>query len=319
MKKSILYGVFALSLLMSCEIEPKKTEEKNMGKKEQPYQFSLAQWSLHKDIHAKKRDPMNFAQDAKDLGFDALEYVSQLYTSDKVDYPMKNAGLEAIVKELKRKSDSLHMKNLLIMVDHEGDLALSDEKQTNKAIENHKKWIDAAAYLGCHSIRVNLYGEIDPETWVPNSVRSLKILSEYGATKEINILVENHGGLSSNAALLAQVMREVNMKNCGTLPDFGNFCVKRENNARWEGECVEEYNIYKGIEELLPFAKGVSAKAYGFDQTGNEIKIDYYRMMDLVKASGFQGYIGIEYERDNPIAGIKATKALLEKAIRSTK
>ena len=304
---------------MSCKTEPKKTEEKNIAKKESSYQFSLAQWSLHKDIHAKKRDPMNFAQDAKDLGFTALEYVSQLYFSDKVDYPMKKEGLESILKELKKSSDSLNMKNLLIMVDHEGDLALSDEEQTNKAIENHKKWIDAAAYLECYAIRVNLYGEIDPEKWVPNSVRSLKILAEYGATKDITILVENHGGLSSNAALLAQVMREVNMKNCGTLPDFGNFCVRRENNERWDGPCVEEYDIYKGIEELLPFAKGVSAKSYHFDDTGNETKIDYYKMIQLVKASGFQGYIGVEYERENPIAGIKATKALLEKAITATK
>lgn len=319
MKKSIVYSLFLLFFLVACKSEPKKTEEKNAEKGVFPYQFSLAQWSLHKDIHAKKRDPMNFAQDAKELGFTALEYVSQLYTSDKVDYPMKKEGLEAILKELKIRGDSLNMTNLLIMVDHEGDLALSNEQQTKEAIENHKKWIDAAAYLGCYAVRVNLYGDIDPETWVPNSVRSLKVLAEYGAAKNIAILVENHGGLSSNAALLAQVIREVNMKNCGTLPDFGNFCVKRENNARWEGECVEEYDIYKGIEELLPYAKGVSAKAYHFDDTGNETKIDYYKMIQLVKASGFQGYIGIEYERENPIAGIKATKALLENAITSTK
>jgi sugar phosphate isomerase/epimerase len=316
MKKSIIYGVFALFLLMSCEIEQKKTEEKNMDRKELSYPFSLAQWSLHKDIHAKKRDPMNFAQDAKDLGFNALEYVSQLYTGDEVDYPMKKMGFDSIIKELKRRSDRLNMKNLLIMVDEEeGDLAVSNEAQANEAIENHKKWIDAAAYLGCHSIRVNLFGEDDPETWVKNSVRALHVLAEYGATKNIHILVENHGGLSSNAALLVRVMKEVDMKNCGTLPDFGNFCVKRENNARWDGACIEEYDIYKGIEELLPYAKGVSAKSSAFDGKGNEATINYYKMMDLVKASGFTGYIGIEYEGEDPIAGIKATKALLEKAI----
>lgn len=319
MKKSIIYSVFISLFLLSCQTESKKTEEKKIEPKEFSYQFSLAQWSLHKDLFDQKKDPMNFAQDAKDLGFSGLEYVSQLYVGDKVDYPMKEKGLEAILAELKRRSDSLNMKNLLIMIDHEGDLSFSDEQQTQEAIENHKKWIDAAAFLGCHSIRVNLFGDPDPETWVKNSVRSLKALAEYGATKDIHILVENHGGLSSNAALLARVMDEVNMKNCGTLPDFGNFCVKREGGARWEAPCVEEYDIYQGMKELLPYAKGVSAKAYNFDAAGNETKIDYHKMIDLVKASGFEGFIGVEYEGEDPIPGIKATKALLEKAITSTK
>jgi sugar phosphate isomerase/epimerase len=319
MKKSVMYGVLTLLFLVACKTKPQKIEENNMKKEEPTYQFSLAQWSLHKDLFAKKKDPMNFAQDAKDLGFSGLEYVSQLYVGDMVDYPMKKLGIDAILKELKRRSDSLNMQNLIIMVDREGDLSFSDEEQTKKAIENHKKWIDAAAYLGCHSIRVNLFGNQEPEIWVKNSVRSLKALGEYGATKNVSILVENHGGLSSDAALLARVMKEVNMKNIGTLPDFGNFCVKREGGARWSAPCVEEYDKYKGMEELMPFAKGVSAKSYDFNEAGDETTIDYYRMMDIVNKSGFKGYVGVEYEGEDPIPGIKATKALVEKAIKQLK
>ncbi|QMU64271.1 MAG: TIM barrel protein [Flavobacteriaceae bacterium] len=315
------YLIFCITLfffLFACKKKPSKTE-KSTQENNLKYSFSLAQWSLHKDIFTQKKDPMNFAKDAKDLGFEGLEYVSQLYVSKDVNYPMKDLGLDTILKVLKKRSDSLGIKNLLIMIDGEGDLSFSGEQKTNEAIENHKKWIDAAAYLGCHSIRVNLFGEENPEMWVKNSVRSLKALAEYGATKNVSILVENHGGLSSNGALLARVMKEVDMENCGTLPDFGNFCLKRENNARWGTPCVEEYDKYQGIREIMPFAKGVSAKSYAFDEAGNETKIDYVKMIEIVNESGFEGFIGVEYEGGDPIPGIKATKTLLEKIINQTK
>ena len=207
------------------------------------------------------------------------------------------------------------------MIDGEGDLSFSDEKATKTAIENHKKWIDAAQFLGCHSIRINLFGEEDPEVWVTNSVNSLKALAAYAAPKNVNIIVENHGGLSSNAALLARVMTTVAMDNVGTLPDFGNFCLKREEGARWGAACVEEYDKYKGIAELMPFAKGVSAKSYAFDANGDETTVDYYKMMQIVKDSGFEGYIGTEFEGDveDPTAGIAATKALILKAAAQAK
>ena len=287
----------------------------NKNKKDMKYKYSLAQWSLHKLLFDSKIDPMDFAKDAKKLGFSGLEYVSQLYVGDRVSYPYKDKSLDEILKELKRRSDSLGMENLIVMVDGEGDLSFNDEKQTAEAVENHKKWIDAAAFLGCHSIRINLFGESQAEDWVKNSVRSLKALIEYSEPKGISILVENHGGLSSDAALLARVMKEVGSKFCGTLPDFGNFCVKREGGARWQAPCVETYDMYKGIDELMPFAKGVSAKSYDFDENGNETKIDYKKMMSIVGSHNFEGYIGVEYEGDDPINGIKATKALLEKCI----
>jgi sugar phosphate isomerase/epimerase len=255
------------------------------------------------------------------MGFEGLEYVSQLYTNENVNFSMKDAGLQNILKELKKRSDSLGLENLLIMIDGEGDLSFSDEKATKTAIDNHKKWIDAAQFLGCHSIRINLFGEEDPEAWVSNSVKSLRALATYAAPKNVNIIVENHGGFSSDAGLLARVMKEATLTNIGTLPDFGNFCLKKEGGARWNAPCVEEYDKYKGVAELMPFAKGVSAKSYAFDSEGNETTVDYYKMMQIVKDSGFKGYIGTEFEGDveDPTEGIAATRALILKAAAQAK
>jgi sugar phosphate isomerase/epimerase len=285
------------------------------------YKLSLAQWSLNKLIFTGKADPMDFASTAKEMGFEGLEYVSQLYTKENVNFSMKDAGLQSILNELKKRSDSLGLENLLIMIDGEGDLSFSDEKATQTSIDNHKKWIDAAQFLGCHSIRINLFGEEDPEAWVKNSIKSLKALATYAAPKNVNIIVENHGGLSSNGGLLARVMTETAMTNVGTLPDFGNFCLKKEGGARWGAPCIEEYDKYEGIAELMPFAKGVSAKSYAFDSEGNETTVDYYKMMQLVKDSGFEGYIGTEFEGDveDPTEGIAATRALILKAASQAK
>ena len=275
------------------------------------FELSLAQWSLHKEIQSGKLDPIDFAQKAKELGFTGIEYVSQLYSYKDAKDPGK--ALQQLLETLKSKSDEHNVQNLLIMVDGEGDLAVVDEKERNQTIENHKKWVDAAQFLGCHSIRVNLFGTNNPEEWVKVATDGLTRLSEYAATKSINVIVENHGYLSSDAALLAQVMQNVNKPNCGTLPDFGNFCLEREDGERWGTKCVKEYPKYKGIEELMPFAKGVSAKSYDFDAEGNETTIDYKKMLEIVKKSGYQGYIGVEYEgeRLGEIEGIIATRDLL--------
>ncbi|MGB1450214.1 MAG: sugar phosphate isomerase/epimerase family protein [Marinirhabdus sp.] len=295
MKKATLALLLLLGLL-SCKDTPSTTTgtettgttgtETTEKTAELPsvYRLSLAQWSLNKPIFAGTKDPMDFASDAKNMGFEGLEYVSQLYTNEAVKFPMKGAGLQNILEELKRRSDSLGMRNVLIMVDGEGDLSFSDGAATQTAIENHKKWIDAAAFLGCHSIRVNLFGEEDPEAWEKNSVAALKQLGAIAAEKNINIIVENHGGHSSHGARLARVMQQVAMDNVGTLPDFGNFCVAREGGERWGAPCVETYDMYQGIKEIMPYAKGVSAKSYAFDEQGNETKIDYHKMMQLLKA-----------------------------------
>jgi len=316
-------------LIFSCKngtekedaIAEKITETMSHTETTSTYKLSLAQWSLNKLIFTGKADPMDFASTAKEMGFEGLEYVSQLYTSENVNFSMKEAGLQNILNELKKRSDSLGLENLLIMIDGEGDLSFSDEEATHTAVDNHKKWIDAAQFLGCHSIRINLFGEEDPEAWVSNSVKSLRALATYAAPKNVNIIVENHGGFSSDASLLARVMKEAAMTNIGTLPDFGNFCLKKEGGVRWGAPCLEEYDKYKGVAELMPFAKGVSAKSYAFDNEGNETTIDYYKMMQVVKDSGFEGYIGTEFEGDveDPTEGIAATKALILKAAAQAK
>lgn len=277
------------------------------------FKISLAQWSLNKPIFAGELDPMDFAEKANEMGFEGIEYVSKFYTPGFKDADDPKAALQGILDTLKAKSEEFNVTNVLIMVDDEGNLASNSEEERNQAVENHKKWIDAAQFLGCHSIRVNLFGSNDPQEWKQNSIDGLRKLSEYAAEKNVNVLVENHGYLSSNAELLAEVMEGVDRANCGTLPDFGNFCLKREGGELWEAPCVEEYPMYQGVEELMPYAKSVSAKSYDFNEEGQETTIDFRKMLQIVKDAGYTGWVGIEFEGPDmsPEEGIMATKELL--------
>ena len=270
--------------------------------------ISLAQWSLNKAIKSGELSPLDFAKKARSFDIDAIEYVSGLYTNH-TDI-LKKISMQKLSKELLKRSDDYGIDNVLIMIDSQGSLASSNKKERLKAINNHKKWIDFSYEIGCETMRVNLSGETKLDRWTENSIKSLTELSDYN--KNINVVVENHGGLSSNGKYLSNVMSKVNIDNCGTLPDFGNFCIDGSPRA-----CNEWYDIYKGVEELMPYAHAVSAKSYDFDDSGNETKIDYSKMIDIVKKAGYKGYIGIEYEgsRMSEDDGIIATKKLLEKLI----
>ena len=270
--------------------------------------ISLAQWSLNKAIKSGELSPLDFAKKARSFDIDAIEYVSGLYTNN-TDI-LKKISMQKLSKELLKRSDDYGIDNVLIMIDSQGSLASSNKKERLKAIDNHKKWIDFSYEIGCETMRVNLSGETKLDRWTENSIKSLTELSDYN--KNINVVVENHGGLSSNGKYLSNVMSKVNIDNCGTLPDFGNFCIDGSPRA-----CNEWYDIYKGVEELMPYAHAVSAKSYDFDDSGNETKIDYSKMIDIVKKAGYKGYIGIEYEgsRMSEDDGIIATKKLLEKLI----
>lgn len=280
------------------------------------FKLSLAQWSLHNAIQKEGMSPMDFAQKASELGFEGIEYVSQLYDGEfkKADDPA--AAMEMMFKTLKEKSETYGVQNVLIMVDGEGDLANLDDAARAQAVENHKKWVDGAKYLGCHSIRVNAHGEGTAEEVAAAAVKGLTALSEYAAEQGINVLVENHGGYTSNGEWLTDVMTRVNMPNCGTLPDFGNFCMTVGYGSINSAECTDPYDIYKGVGELMPFAKAVSAKSYDFDENGNQPKIDYVKILQIVKDAGYTGFIGVEYEGSNlsETEGIEATKKLLIKA-----
>lgn len=309
----------ALSLLgvYACKNNKKKESETEVvgsaaEKSVEPFfKLSLAQWSIHKMIREDGVDPYTFAEKAKNWGFTGLEYVSQLYNPELSDADYSDEAMAAFVEKSNAEAKKYGMENVLIMIDGQGNLAVNDEAERNETVEKHKKWVDAAAAMGCHAIRVNLNGSMVPEEWKVSAVDGLTKLSTYAKTKNINILVENHGGLSSNGTLHAEVMKAVNLDNCGTLPDFGNFCITRNEDR----SCKEEYDKYQGVKELMPFAKAVSAKSNDFDEEGNAIGIDYTQMLQIVKDAGYTGYIGVEYEGSvlNEEAGIKSTKELMLK------
>ncbi len=294
-----------------------KASDSTTGANSPLFSLSLAQWSIHKMIMEDGLEPLEFASKARQWGFEGLEYVNHLYQSELLKNDNLNFSIQNLVKNLNQRSEDNEMKNLIMMVDlppEEGDMAVTDKLAREKAIELHYPWVDATAGLGCHSMRVNMFGEFDAEKWKTSAIDGLSRLGEYAAKSNVNIIIENHGWLTSNAELLMEVINEVNLDNCGTLPDFGNFCTKRKDKSRW-GECEEEYDRYLGVEQLMPAAKAVSAKSYDFDENGNETTIDYRRMLQIVKNAGYSGYIGVEYEgsRLSEEEGILATKNLLLK------
>lgn len=261
------------------------------------FSISLAEWSLHKSLFEKKIDNLDFAKVAKEeFGIEAIEYVNQFFKDKAKD--------EKYLAELNKRASDHGVKQLLIMIDGEGHLGDPDSAKRKQAVENHHRWVDAAKVLGCHSIRVNAASSGSYDEQVKLAADGLAQLSDYAAKHGLNVIVENHGGLSSNGAWLAKVMETVGKKNCGTLPDFGNFRVSDK----------EMYDRYKGVTELMPFAKAVSAKSHDFDDAGNEIHTDYLKMMKIVKEAGYSGFVGIEYEgsKIGEYEGIKKTKELLE-------
>ncbi len=269
--------------------------------KEKLFKISLAQWSLHRRFFTEKIDNLDFARIAKeDFAIDAVEYVNQFFKDKAKD--------RKYIDEMKKSAQNAGVKNLLIMCDGEGRLGDPEKKARLQAVENHYKWVEAAKTLGCHSIRVNAASAGSFAEQQKLAVDGLRRLSEFAQPFGINVIVENHGGLSSDGRWLSAVIKRVDLPACGTLPDFGNFRLKDD---QW-------YDRYKGVQELMPFAKAVSAKTNRFDADGNEIDSDYYRLLKIVIDAGYHGYVGIEYEGDelSEYDGILATKRLLEKVRR---
>lgn len=289
-KSGLLLG--GVGMLTSSSLAAESNKDEPM------YKISLAEWSLHKMLFGGKMDHLDFAKVSKeDFGIDAVEYVNQFFKDKAED--------SAYLAEMNSRADDLGVKNLLIMIDGEGALGDPDDAKRTKAVENHYKWVDAAKALGCHSIRVNAQSRGEYDEQINLAADGLRQLSEFAKGRDMNIIVENHGGLSSDGKWLTSVMKKVDLDNCGTLPDFGNFRVSRS----------EEYDRYVGVEELMPYAKAVSAKSYDFDAEGNDTRIDYLKMMKIVTDAGYHGYVGIEYEGSSlsEPKGILATKKLLAK------
>ncbi len=262
------------------------------------FKISLAEWSLHRSIKSGKIDHLEFCAVAKnEFGISAVEYVNTFFFEKAMD--------EFYLREMKKRSDDLNVKNLLIMCDNEGYLGDPDSARRTQAIENHYKWAEAARILGCHSIRVNARSEGSYEDQIACAADGLRRLTEFTDSIDINTIVENHGGLSSNGKWLSAVMKKVNHPRVGTLPDFGNFRIKGD----------EWYDRYEGVQELMPYAKAVSAKSHEFDGDGNETATDYFKMMKIVLDAGYNGFVGIEYEGNahTEMDGIRLTLELLKK------
>ena len=255
------------------------------------FDISLAQWSLHRALNKGKLSNLDFPKYAKDTyGIHAVEYVNRFFKEHATD--------KAYLKDLKSRTDGEGIRNVLIMCDGEGALGAVKKEDRKKTVANHKKWVEAAQYLGCHSIRVNAAGQGSREEQAKQVTDGLYSLSSFAKGFGINVIVENHGGLSSDGAWLAGVLKSVGRSNCGALPDFGNF---------------HDYDRYQGIKDLMPYAKGVSAKSHAFDDQGNETKTDFFKAMAIVAASKYKGYIGVEFAGGGMSEddGIMATKKLL--------
>jgi sugar phosphate isomerase/epimerase len=251
---------------------------------------------LHRTIGSGALHSLDFPGEARRLGFRGIEYVNQFFMQQAKDF--------GYLGELRRRCADAGVESLLIMCDGEGFLGAPDDVERTRAIDNHRKWIDAAAFLGCHAIRVNARSAGPKEEQQHLAANGLRRLSEIGAEQGISVIVENHGGWSSDGAWLAAVMREVDHPRCGTLPDFGNFRIEEGNH----------YDRYLGVKQMMPFAKAVSAKSHDFETDGRERHTDYMRMLKIVLEAGYRGWIGVEYEGSSlsEEEGILATKRLLE-------
>lgn len=292
-RRTFLQTTAAASAALALPLSRAIAEDKPSKVAEPLFKISLAQWSLHKTLFGGKLNNLDFAKSAKeDYGIDAIEFVNQFFKDKAKD--------EKYLADLKKRADDLGVKMLLIMIDGEGALGDKDNAKRTTAVENHYKWVEAAKFLGCHSIRVNAQSTNDYDEAKKLAADGLRRLSEFAAQHGLNVIVENHGGLSSNGKWLSETIKSVGLKNCGTLPDFGNF---------------HDYDRYQGVSETMPFAKAVSAKSHDFDAEGNETHTDYFKMMKIVLDAGYHGYCGIEYEGSKlgEPEGIKATKLLLER------
>lgn len=262
------------------------------------FRISLAEWSLHRSLNAGELDNLDFPRVTRtDYGLDAVEYVNTFFKDRAED--------RAYLTELRGRCEDHGVRSLLIMCDGEGAIGDPDPAGRTRAVENHFRWVEAARFLGCHSIRVNAQSSGSREEQRALAADGLRRLTEFAAERDINVLVENHGGVSSDGSWLAGVMRAVDHPRCGTLPDFGNFRIAED---LW-------YDRYEGVRELMPFARAVSAKSYVFGEDGDEREMDYVRLMRIVLDAGYRGYVGIEYEGTelSEPEGIRATRALLER------
>lgn len=299
--------VFLVTVLItSCSKIQDKSNTATMPSPAQA-KYSLAQWSFHRDLFSGQMDTVGFVRAAGDMGFDGVEYVSQFF-QDKVDDFAYLARLNDAAKQA-------GIKNVMLQVDNIGNFGAMDANERATAIELGKKWVDAARYLGCELMRINAHGNGTDEQIKRNSLLAIGELADYANSQGVQIIIENHGGISNNGAWLADLVAKLTDKNVASLADFHNWCIERENGQLWGAPCIQEYDAYQGLAELMPTARGVSVKALEFDANGNESTMDFARFFQLMKEANYTGYLGIEYEGTSLPSkeGIQKTKALAAK------
>ncbi len=309
--------IFSLFLFTTVACQQKTTEpttQNPVASGAQPMppapKYSLAQWSFNRELFAGKMTTIDYINAAGEMGFSGVEYVSQFFQEKVENF--------AFLDSLNAATKAAGLRSLLIMVDGAGDLGASDAKEREEAIEAHKKWVKAAQYLGCTAIRVNAHGDGTPEEIKANCIDGIGKLAAWAQQENMAIIIENHGGISNNGAWLADLVASLQEYKVGTLPDFDNWCTQRENGKLWGAPCIERYDRYKGLAELMPYAKALSVKSFAFDEQGNETTMDYAKIFEIVQNSGYMGYLGIEYEgHDLPSRqGIEKTRDLVEKVWR---
>ncbi len=284
-------SLFGLPFLAALPLQSRAANENRK------IRISLGQWSLHKAMGRRLISNLDFPRVAREqFGIEGLEFVNFLWEAPTSDY----------VQRVKRAMSSTATKAVLIMCDGEGLMAHSVKEKRLQAAASHYKWVDIAAELGAHAIRANLRSEKEPKTpaevdaVVNYAAESFRKLAEYGASRKINVLIENHGGVSSDPVAMARVMKAVKLPNFGMLPDFGNF--------------AKEADRYDAVAKFMPYAKGVTFKCVDF-KDGKETTMDMDRLMKSVLDSGYRGWVGIEFDGDRltEYEGILSARNYLER------
>ena len=307
-----LLTLLSLILFLACKskVIPNQESGKQISefKSESKPKLVLAQWTFNKELFAGEMTTIDFVNKASQLGFEGVEYVSQFF-QDKVSD-------DAFLAELKLASENASIINTLIAVDvSEARLGSSDPIERDLAISKHKEWIIAASKLNCPTIRVNAHGDGTAEEMMLVIFNSVKELANFGKSYDVGVAIENHGQYSSDGKWLSQLVGKLVPYGVGSVADFDNWCIEREGGKLWGTPCINEYDRYQGVKELLPTAKSVSVKAFDFDAQGNAIKTDFKRMFQLIKEAQYDEYLAVEFEGHDmdPIEGVRKTLELIER------
>ncbi len=304
--KNIFLPCLSIFILSSCGNQNSTNESTVIETPSQKY--SLAQWSYNRDLFAGEMNTIDFVNAAGEMGFEGVEYVSQFFQDKAENFPFLDSLNEA--------ARNAGVKNLMIQVDNIGNLCASDPMEREKAITEGKKWVNATKYLGCPIMRVNAHGDGSPENMKKQCLDGIGLLADYANSQGVKIIIENHGGISSDGDWLADLIKNLEEKKVGSLADFHNWCSERSTGNMWNGPCTKEYDYYKGLADLMPTAEGVSVKAFNFDSLGNETQMDFKKFFQIIHDHNYTGYLGIEYEGNTLPSkeGILKTKALADRS-----